>query len=245
MTTRRRSSPASVMQGIFFSLALLAVSIIGAYRAGGDLSAHAYRSLAKHMESAEVLKDRADSNEQEALDTAGWITVERTAISLPVMQVADGMPPDYYLSHDAWGRLSPLGCPFLDERCSLTGRHVLISGHRVVGTDEMFSPLAECFDQSQFNQIGDALWVPRSGAREQFAPLCALRVPARFGDIQRFSFADTHEFRVWIRSIARSADARADDWERLASSARRALTLVTCAEANGHSSTKTLVVFVQ
>lgn len=241
----RRMSPASVMQGTCSLLAIFIVAVIGSYRAFSDISAYAYRSLEGQMQGEEPIETRERPDRSDQLSTASWISVEETPISLPVMQITEGMPSDYYLSHDAWGRVSPLGCPFLDERCSATGRHVLISGHRIIGTDEVFSPIAECYQAEEFKRIGDATWTPQAGTPERFTPLCALQVPARFADIQQFEFADTHEFRIWLRNIVQEADVCADDWARLAAAAKRALTLVTCAETNGHSSTRTLVVFVQ
>ena len=73
-------------------------------------------------------------------------------------------------------------------------------------------------------------------------PLCALSVPERFAEIQVFDLAGT-DVASFANKICEQASARIADWRSLADRARRILTLITCTEANGHSSTRTIVLF--
>ena len=220
---------------------LICLGTTGALEASRALSAHRYDGLAaKHEE----VSSGALNDEQPTVSYAAWLTVEGTPIDLPVAVVADGMPADFYLSHDLWGNRSALGCPYLDERCSEDGMHILVYGHRIGWTDEVFTPLADCYHQQRFDALGQARWESSDGAATVFHPLCALRVSASFAAIQRFSFDDLDDLRSWLNGIAAQADARVSDWEERIARTGRVLTLVTCSEANGHSATRTLVIFV-
>lgn len=231
----------ALVRGGALLVGLICLGTTGALEASRALSAHRYDELATmHEEKPSEMPGTG----QPAAAYAAWLTVEGTPIDLPVAAVSDGMPADFYLSHDLWGNRSVLGCPYLDERCTETGRHILVYGHRSGWTDEVFTPLADCYHQQRFDALGEARWESADGAVTAFRPLCALCVPASFAPIQRFGFTDTDGLRSWLKDIAAQADARTADWEKRVAQTERVLTLVTCSEANGHSATRTLVVFV-
>lgn len=221
---------------------LICLGTTGALEASRALSAHRYDGLAAMHEGNP--SGEASSDRQPTAAYAAWLTVEGTPIDLPVAAISDGMPADFYLSHDLWGNRSALGCPYLDERCTENGEHILVYGHRIGWTDEVFTPLADCYHQQRFDALGQARWESADGAVTVYHPLCALRASASFAPIQRFGFNDLDDLRSWLNGIATQADARAANWEECLARAERVLTLVTCSEANGHSATRTLVVFV-
>ena len=59
----------------------------------------------------------------------GWLTVNDTGISYPVMQSATDHQK--YLSRDFNGNYSLSGTPFLDYRCSLKSANMIIYGHHM------------------------------------------------------------------------------------------------------------------
>ena len=143
---------------------LICLGTTGALEASRALSAHRYDGLAaRHEEES----SGALNDEQPAVSYAAWLTVEGTPIDLPVSAVVDGMPSDFYLSHDLWGNRSALGCPYLDERCSEDGMHILVYGHRIGWTDEVFTPLATSSDSTRS--------VRRAGNRPMLQPRYSTR----------------------------------------------------------------------
>lgn len=172
-----------------------------------------------------------------------WLRIEMTDIDLPVAQPSKDQPRDWYLNHDAWGRLDELGCPYLDARNAVDNRHLLIFGHRVTGAKLMFSELADAHRQDTFNQLGRAeLRTP--GCTTSFTPLFALKTDESDADIQRFSFETVGAFRAWIRGLLARASATTAEANALSSQAERALTLVTCSDTMRGGRARTLVIFI-
>lgn len=97
-------------------------------------------------------------------DFVGWIKIENTLISYPVMQSVDN--PDFYLKHAFDKSYSNYGVPYIDEACA-TGlsNNIIIYGHNM-SNGSMFADLVKyasqdyyeahpviCFDTlSQLNQ---------------------------------------------------------------------------------------------
>lgn len=231
------SAPTACRAMVAFA-ALMCLGIAGSSAARYTQTLHSYAGLDP---AAEERGAPMPTHEKPAY--AAWLTVENTPISLPVASLQDSMADDYYLTHDLWGNRSALGCLFMDRRCGDDGRHILVYGHRVNGTNDMFTPLSRVFKQQRFDELGDALWTVPGENPVRYRPLCALHVSARYADIQRFTFADDEELRTWLQGIAERADARNPDWRERVAEADSVLTLVTCSEANGHSATRTIVLY--
>lgn len=175
-------------------------------------------------------------------EAAAWVSVDGTGIDLPVAQ-AEEASPHFYLDHDLWGAESSAGCPFIDERTHADARHALVFGHRLGVAGGMFSPLATCHEQEEFDSLGTLSWWTKRGL-STFEPLCALSVDESSQQAQRFSFASDEGFRDWLRRLAADATAFAPDRDTLTEGATRAITLVTCTKRAPGQRDRTLVVFV-
>lgn len=175
-------------------------------------------------------------------EIVGWITVSGTSIDLPVALPSKNRPRDWYLDHDAWGKRSELGCPYLDVRCEEQGAHLLMFGHRLGRSHHMFTELAGAHEQSAFDAIGNTTWNSRAGS-EVFEPVLSLVVDKDDALIQRFEFDSPSELRVWLTDLLVRSAAHTENASDIALEARRALTLVTCAEARRGGRKRTLVVF--
>lgn len=71
-------------------------------------------------------------------DWLGWLKIENTSISYPVMR-REG-DSEYYLHRDFDGNYSFYGTPFLDARCSPESDNCIIYGHNING-GRMFGAL--------------------------------------------------------------------------------------------------------
>ena len=90
-------------------------------------------------------------------DIVGWIYIEGTNISYPVVRGTDN---DYYLKHLFDGSYNSSGCIFLDYRCSpdFSDRHSIIYGHHM-NNKPMFGGLMDYKEQSFFDEHSVALLV--------------------------------------------------------------------------------------
>ena len=137
---------------------------------------------------------------------------------------------------------SELGCPYLDVRCEERGAHLLVFGHRLGRSHHMFTELAGTHEQSTFDAIGNATWNSRAES-EVFEPVLSLVVDKDDALIQRFEFDSPSELRDWLTDLLSRSAAHTGNASDIALEARRALTLVTCAEARRGGRRRTLIVF--
>lgn len=176
-------------------------------------------------------------------DIAAWLSVQGTPIDYPVMVAAADKPEDYYLTHDAWGGETSVGCPFIGEGSSASGPHTLVYGHHVGTTSKQFTPVSRAFEQEVFDGLGACAWELPDGEGRVLEPLCALEVDAGFEAIQTYEFDGSQAFRSWLRGLCGQASARSAAWESRCATAEKAVTLVTCSSVVAGQSGRTLVVF--
>lgn len=174
---------------------------------------------------------------------AAWVSVEGTAIDLPVVSTT-GKSPDFYLTHDFWGRWALEGTPYLDERCQADGMHRLVYGHHL-STGGQFSELQKAYEAEHFQKFGPCHWETPSKGELSLIPLCSMKVDASYQPIQAFEFATSDDLHAWLTGLAEEAPVRAPSWQELAATARSAVTLVTCASDRAGQRARTLVTFVE
>ena len=81
-------------------------------------------------------------------DCIGWLSIDGTSISYPVMYTPS--EPQKYLRRSFYGKYSQSGVPFLDGRCSTVGGNLIIYGHNMKnGT--MFSDLKKYLNTDFLN----------------------------------------------------------------------------------------------
>ena len=84
----------------------------------------------------------------ENADCIGWLSIDGTNISYPVMHTPE--EPQKYLRRSFYGQHSQSGVPFLDGRCSTDGGNLIIYSHNMKnGT--MFSDLKRYLDNDFLN----------------------------------------------------------------------------------------------
>ena len=79
-------------------------------------------------------------------DWIGWVKIEDSSISYPVMQKEGDS--EYYLHRDFDGNYSFYGTPFLDERCTPDSDNCIIYGHNINGR-RMFGAL-HAYDSEEY-----------------------------------------------------------------------------------------------
>lgn len=107
----------------------------------------------------EKVEDNEESNNEidvmklyaENSDFMGWIKIEDTNISYPVMQT-DNNRKDYYLRKNFYKEYSQLGTPYIAEYCNvLTSDNLIIYGHHI-SNYKMFGELEKYKKQNFYNE---------------------------------------------------------------------------------------------
>lgn len=141
---------------IFFCLLLSAAAVLSGVKIHSELKERqkekenfaAVSQIAKptvtaaQTESESAKQSAAERNIQaliaENADCIGWLSIDGTSISYPVMYTPS--EPQKYLRRSFYGQYSQSGVPFLDGRCDLQSSNLIIYGHNMKnGT--MFSDL--------------------------------------------------------------------------------------------------------
>lgn len=206
----------------------------------GDASTGAEEMRASQSSSTNGSHDLLAQNS----DAVGWLNVENTPVSYPLVQ-ASAQRREWYLTHDFWNRRNVAGCPFIDDRCSISSQHVLVFGHHLGSSDSMFSPLARAWKTRVFSNLGMASIELVNDVVYRFRPFCALHVEKDFEPIQRFEWPDDTGLHSWLGQILKETSAEAADAQKQAEKARQILTLATCSNAIAGQQERTLTVFVR
>lgn len=84
----------------------------------------------------------------ENADCIGWLSIDGTNISYPVMYTPHD--PQKYLRRSFYGKNSQSGVPFLDGRCDLQSTNLIIYGHNM-RNGTMFSDLKKYVEKDFLN----------------------------------------------------------------------------------------------
>ena len=216
----------------------------------GSLCAHedgtvaAYEHAARNKELVAHQVQHGEPVDGSDIPVSCWLTVEGTPIDYPVMEPDEDLPHGWYLTHNAWGTPSQLGALNIDTRTSSERPHDLVYGHKAGSSNEMFGSISDAYLQKHFECIGNAQFLDRDGWHT-CEPLCALKVPADYQDIQRFSWTDPACVGTFANDITQQADARSRHWNAQSLAATRVLTLVTCTQATPGGNERTLLLFTE
>ncbi|RGJ47619.1 class B sortase [Olsenella sp. TM06-36] len=229
-------------------VALLAAGVLLSARDGQSADELASLAETTHATDATPQGDAAgidwDALESQNPDTVAWLQVSNTTVNVPVVQ-SSAEDPDRYLYLDFWGEPSDTGCPYLDSLCDADGTVMVVYGHRTLYRDYMFHDLSGAFEQGTFDTLGPAKWSTPAGGDASLAPLCSASVDRWDAAWQSVAkVRDVQALRVWLdwaASVSRASNGAAG---ALASSATRALVLVTCNGRAFHPETRTVTVFV-
>ena len=172
--------------------------------------------------------DGGVSLKDENPDYAGWLTVEGTSISTPVVSCRQGDPNGFYLNHGFDRLPSFSGCPYIAEGSSPSSANMLVYAHNMGYGTLGFTELQNCYRTDCFANIGAVAFTNVNGNTVRYRPLFGMRVPKSFDLLLRFDFAGESDFKVWLTSLAEHASAKAES-----AGSDSGVSLVTCSAAIG------------
>lgn len=182
-------------------------------------------------------EDGGQSLADENPDYAGWLTVEGTSISTPVVSCRQGDPKGFYLNHGFDRTPSFSGCPYIAEGSSPESSNMLVYGHNMGIGSLAFSELQNCYRKDCFSSIGTVTFKEKDGKASCYTPLYGLRVPMSYDLLLRFDFAGESDFDAWLNSLAECANTKSSY-----ASSDSVITLVTCSSAIGGSRYRSVLI---
>ncbi len=182
-------------------------------------------------------EDGGQSLADENPDYAGWLTVEGTSISTPVVSCRQGDPKGFYLNHGFDRAPSFSGCPYIAEGSSPESPNMLVYGHNMGIGSLAFSALQNCYRKDCFSSIGTVTFKDKNGRTAIYNPLYGLRVPMSYDVLLRFDFAGESDFSAWLKTLSDCANAKSSY-----ASSDSVITLVTCSSAIGGSRYRSVLI---
>ena len=165
-------------------------------------------------------------------DIVGWIIVEDTDISYPIVQGDDN---EYYLDHTYYGTSNYAGAIFMDYRASsdFSDLNTFIYGHNVYhGT--MFAELANYMDEDFFNSHPYVyLYTPSGNYKLQ---VFSAYVEEASSDSYKMSFSSLDAFAEYLELVTSKSVYETDV---TVTSSDRIVTLYTCSYESGNNPTNT------
>lgn len=142
-------------------------------------------------------------------DFIGWISIDATNLSFPVMYSPD--EPDFYLRHDFEGEYSDSGVPYLDARCTLTAAdrsdNLVIYGHNMK-TGTIFGFLTD-YKQPETYQEHPTIRLDTlygAGEYEVFAAFAIDIAADRSFAYNNYIDLDEDSFREFVEEVKRRSD---------------------------------------
>lgn len=207
-----------------------------------------YEDLAQEAGPAEDITEDSDPGidwdalRAENAAVCGWVSVDGTSISLPVVHASEDWP-DKYLNYSFSGAKSQMGCPYLNWACDPNGRVMTIYGHHVWYQKKMFNELGDAYTASKFEQLGGAWWTTPELEGKRFRLVGSALISKWEGDEwNKTGFETAEDVRDWLHRILPDLTQKSDEADDLSNTATRVLVLATCTET-GIKSKRSVTVF--
>lgn len=139
-------------------------------------------------------------------DCAGWIYIEDTEINYPVMYTPKDPHKYIDLSFDL--KSSSYGVPFIEDKCSPNGEHVVIYGHNMKN-GSMFAAIKLYRDRAFFDSHSVIEYETPEGCKT-YSVLAICMVKASDDWYSYLEFDDEEEFEQKLSAVLKSAIHKAD-----------------------------------
>lgn len=154
----------------------------------------------------------------------GWISIPSSSISYPILQ-APLNDPDYYLSHDVSGNLSPYGAIYLDASCATGGlfnsANAVVYGHHL-NDGSMFAPLLN-YRESSWAEEHKRVLFQTPDTRRIYYVRC-VGISNNLEGPKYTSFASVQEQQEWYKQRLAEAEVVLD----ASTIPEHTISLVTC-----------------
>ena len=157
-------------------------------------------------------------------DFVGWIEIEDTKVSYPVMQTS--LNPDFYLKHSFDKTYSDYGVPYADEACAVDqSNNITIYGHNMKN-GSMFSGIMDYAD-ADFCKEHPIIKFDTLHSYGEYEVIAAFRFNTNYEDFRYNEFHDMDK-EAFDEFISECMSRRIYDTGKTAKFGDHLLTLSTC-----------------
>ena len=185
-----------VIFGMLVAAALYGLGSLVYTLLGAEVGNSYYANLAEDMRAEDVVNFAALSAKNPEIK--GWITLDDTAIDLPIVQTTDN---SFYLTHRFDERKNKLGTPFIDKgnTGTFSDRNTVIYGH-AVRSGAMLGSLWEYENPNYYQRHTEMkLYLP-DGRQWTLAVFACARVQGVRSEIP-ISFASDEDFVTMVEDL--------------------------------------------
>ena len=162
-------------------------------------------------------------------DFAGWIKIEDTNISYPVMQTNNSRK-DYYLRKNFYKQYSQLGTPYIAEYCNIqTSDNLIIYGHHI-SNNKMFGEL-EKYKNEKFYRNHKIINFDTLYGKSEYKIIAVFKTVAYTG-FEYYKFEKANTKREFDTFIEKCKELSFYDTEETAEYGDKLITLSTCEYSN-------------
>ena len=223
---------------IFFSICLISSSVYLAwYFINFYKNKELYENLQKEVPNEEVAEnqnnefiDKVKELQKENSDIKGWIRIEDTNISYPLLQTDNN---DYYLTHDYKKEENYYGSIFMNSKSDLkdSNSNVIIYGHNMQSGGQMFKDLLKYQDKS-FYEEHPIIKIKKEEKEDEYEIICVFKSRVFYKSEKNvfryyycYDFENEDDYNEYIDNCK---EIQLYDTGKTASYGEQLITLITC-----------------
>ncbi len=162
-------------------------------------------------------------------DFIGWLTIENTNISYPVMQT-DSNRKDYYLRKNFYKQYSQLGTPYIAEYCNVQeSDNLIIYGHHIKN-NQMFGEL-ENYKKKEFYNNHKVINFNTIYENADYEIISVFKTVAYTG-FEYYKFVNSNSKQEFDTFIKKCKELSFYETEKTADYGDKLITLSTCEYSN-------------
>lgn len=162
-------------------------------------------------------------------DFMGWLKIENTNISYPVMQTESNRK-DYYLRKNFYKQYSQLGTPYIAEYCNIkTSDNVIIYGHHIKN-NQMFGEL-EKYKKREFYNNHKVINFNTIYENADYEIIAVFKTVAYTG-FEYYKFVNSNSKQEFDTFIKKCKELSFYETEKTAEYGDKLITLSTCEYSN-------------
>ena len=162
-------------------------------------------------------------------DFVGWLKIENTNISYPVMQTKNSRK-DYYLRKNFYKEYSQLGTPYIAEYCNIqTSDNVIIYGHHIKN-NQMFGEL-EKYKKKEFYKSHKIISFNTINEKANYEIVAVFKTVAYTG-FEYYKFVNSSSKQEFDTFIQKCKELSFYETKNTAKYGDKLITLSTCEYSN-------------
>lgn len=236
--SKNKKNKLKVILIIFFSICLIcATSYLVWYFINSHKNKELYEELQNEIPNETTIElqnnefiDKVKELQKENSDIKGWIRIEDTNISYPLLQTDNN---DYYLTHDYKKEENYYGSIFINCNSDLkdNNSNVIIYGHNMQSSGQMFKDLLK-YEDKNFCEEHPVIKITTEEKEDEYEIICVFKSRVFYKSEKNvfryyycYNFENENEYNEYINNCK---EIELYDTGKTASYGEQLITLITC-----------------